>query len=194
MKKRITTLLAGLVVALVLGMGISPAWSYFTDSHATDGGLPISVTPTTTPHEWVYTNHKYLQVHNAEDATAPVYVRAGVFCSGEFSDVKAAGTGWSPQDPGDWTSEIGMGWFYYGNSATNLTAVEPNGDTSILDFEFEFPKVKAENQPTGSGAVDGDNYNVIIVYESTPVQYDAQGNPFADWDITANVASEHHED
>ena len=33
------------------------------------------------------------------------------------------------------------------------------------------------------GAEAGDNFNVVVVYESTPVQYDANGDPFADWSI-----------
>ena len=192
MKKRTTTLLAGLAVALVLGMGIAPAWSYFTDSDTTNGGLPIHVTPTTDIHEWYANQTKHVVISNAADATSPVYVRAGVFSSKMLPVTNVSGDGWSAKDTGDWTYEIGEGWYYYGTSATDLTPVNPGEEASELQVKFEFPKVKSEEQPDGS--VYGDNYNMIVVYEAVPVQYDTDGNPYADWDITANEASEHHEE
>ena len=191
MRKRTTTLLAGLAVALVLGMGIAPAYSYFTDTHTTNGGMPIKVTPTTTPHEWFANKTKHFTVSNAADATAPVFIRAGVFSSKMLPVTEISGSGWSGRDKGDWNYEIGDGWYYYGSSAKDLTAVAPGAETKELLVKFTFPEVQSNEKPDGS--VYGDNYNMIIVYEATPVQYDENGNPYADWDITANEASEHHE-
>ena len=28
-----------------------------------------------------------------------------------------------------------------------------------------------------------ESFNVVVVYETTPVQYDAEGNPYADWEL-----------
>jgi len=194
MTKRKTLLLASLAVALVLGMGIAPAWSYFTDSHTTNGGLPISVKPSTTPHEWFADSTKHLTIKNSDDATAPVFIRAGVFSSNKLPITSIRGTGWSAKDAGDWGYDVGDGWYYYGSSSDGrgLTPLAPGDTTEELLVVFNFPQIQSADQP--EGIPDGDNYNAIIVYESTPVQYDAEGNPYADWNIAANVASEHVEE
>jgi hypothetical protein len=31
--------------------------------------------------------------------------------------------------------------------------------------------------------------NVVVVYESTPVLYDAQGQPYADWSVTLDAST-----
>ena len=48
--------------------------------------------------------------------------------------------------------------------------------TTELEVKFAFPEGK---EPT--------NFNVIIIQECTPVLYDAYGNPYADWSVTADV-------
>ena len=179
MTKRRTMLLASVAVALVLGMGISPAAAYFTDSSTANGGLPISVKPSTDIHEWYKNGVKHVIINNDANADAPVFVRARTYASGVLN-VSTAGSGW--------TDAID-GWHYYGASKDSLTALNPGEDANELTVSIDFPK---ETNPDGSlaGYEFGDNFNVIVVYESTPVLYNAEGNAFADWEFTLDDGSD----
>ena len=80
-------------------------------------------------------------------------------------DYTAAGTNWSAADAD--------GWMTYSQ------AVEPGASTESLDIKITFPDAK-----------QGDNYNVVVVYQSTPAQYDSQGNPTPDWSQVLDEATE----
>lgn len=160
--KRKTMILAVLAFVLVLGMGIAPGWAYFTARSTANGGLPVYTEPTTDVHEWYKEGVKHVAITNSPEAKTSVYVRARVYTS---LDVEVSGTNW-PETPTD-------GWYVYDQ------ILAPGDTTDELNVSITFPKVQSEEQP--DGAVYGDNYNVIVVYESTPVQYDSAGQPFADW-------------
>ena len=49
--KHKTLLLASVAVALVMAMGIAPAWAYFTDSSTATGYVKVGVTPSTDIHD-----------------------------------------------------------------------------------------------------------------------------------------------
>ena len=153
-----------LAASLALGMGAAPAWAYFTDSHHADGGLPIKGQPDTDIHEWYAEATKHVVITNDEEAGLPVFVRAKVQTSLTF---EAVGKGWSAKPDED-------GWYYYD------TVVDPGAETQDLTVKVTFPTVKSEEQPDGT-AVYGDNYSVIVLYESTPAIYDENGNPVIDW-------------
>ena len=40
--------------------------------------------------------------------------------------------------------------------------------------------VKIENVPV-EDVKDGSEFNVVVIYETTPVLYDESGKPYADW-------------
>ncbi len=44
--------------------------------------------------------------------------------------------------------------------------------------------------PAGEEPEEGDEFNVVVVYESTLVLYDKDGNPYADW---SNVLTSYEE-
>lgn len=159
--KRKTTLLAALAIASVLGMGIAPAGAYFTDSSTANGGIPIGITPSTDFYEWYENGVKHLTVTNSADASSPVFVRARAYTS---LPTTIAGSGWTAADDG---------WYYYG------PAIAPGGTSEDLTVTIQFPTIRSTDEP--NGAEIGDNYNIIVVYESTPAIYDAQGNPAPDW-------------
>lgn len=165
---------AGLGVALVLGLGIGSAGAYFTDWTEANGGLPISVTPTTEVEEDYGAREKHLTVRN--NGTAPVFVRARVYAA---CDVEISGD--------DWTADENGEWWNYGQQVPAAKDGEP-GATSELTVRVTFPEDAAESE----------EYNVVVVYESTPVQYHADGTPFADWSFkldsgTSTVAAEEGE-
>lgn len=171
--KHKTLLLASVAVALVMAMGIAPAWAYFTDSSTATGAMKVSVTPSTDIHEYYQEGVKHVVVSNADNATTAVFVRAKVFASGVFS-TDISGDSWSGPD--------GEGWYVYGD------AVEPGGETTPLDVAITFPPVKSATAP--NGAVVGDNYNVVVVYEAVPAQYEADGTPIYDWTFILDTGTQ----
>ena len=171
--KHKTLLLASVAVALVMAMGIAPAWAYFTDSSTATGYVKVGVTPSTDIHDEFLEGVKHVKVSNAEDASAAVFVRARVFASGVFSTT-ISGDSWSGPD--------GDGWYVYGN------AVEPGRETTSLDVAITFPPEKSATAP--NGAVVGDNYNVVVVYEAVPAQYNPDGTLIYDWTFILDTGTE----
>ena len=162
--KRNKIVAAVLAVSLVIGANVAPAWAYFTDSHMADGGLPVSVSPSTDLNEWYAESVKHVVITNAREATSPVFVRAKIQTSLTYV---AEGEGWSSTPDAD-------GWYYYDGE------VAPGSQTSEMLATFTFPTVKSDDEP--DGAVYGDNYSAIVIYEATPAVYDTNGNPAPVWD------------
>ena len=153
----------------MFGACAAPAWAYFTDTHQADGGLPIKLQPPAELKEWYGQATKHVVVTNSADATAPVFVRAKVQTSLKFA---AAGDGWKSNEDG---------WYYYDKM------VKPGKDTKELTVKVTFPTVKSEEQP--DGAVYGESYSVIVLYETTMAVYDNNGNPAPNWGNGENGGS-----
>lgn len=162
--KRRTHILALLAMVLVLGAGIGPAWAYFTDTTTVQGSLPISVEPTTTITEENGPGTKTIRIQNTSQAVN-VWVRARVYAAFELG-ADAAGTGWSGQI---------NDWYEYGDP------VAPGAETEPLKVTFKL-KRKYDPKENPTGAQPDDEFNVIVVYESIPVEYDESGNVLpANW-------------
>lgn len=150
---------------LVMGMGVGTAWAYFTDSTTAEGSVAVSVEPTTTITEENEPGKKVIRIRNTGRAV-PVYVRARVYAPADLG-ADATGTGWS--------GSAGE-WIRYGEPLPVGEETEPLTVTFGLRHAYD----PAENP---DGARDGDETNVIVVYECVPVQYDAAGNPLpAGWE------------
>lgn len=172
--KRSSVIAVALASALAIGASIVPAWGYFTDTTMATGGMPITVGTETEMHEWYARSTKHVVVSNSEESATPVYVRARVYSSLEYT---ATGENWPTVTDAD-------GWYYY------PTIVNPGADTSELTVTITFPVVQSEEQPDGS--VYGDNYNVIVYYESTPAIWNSQANAYdpPDWSKVVYSGSE----
>lgn len=157
--KRKAIIAVALGAVLALGLSVGPAMAYFTDSTMASGGLVVNVKPDTDITEEFDSNGKHITITNSENATCAVFVRARAFAS---LDVTYSGSGWhqgvaaNGEDPE---------WWYYD------TELAPNSSTSTLDAKITFP----------ADAEVGDNYNVVVVYESTPAMYNEDGSPYYDW-------------
>ena len=165
--KHISLPLASVAVALVIAMGIAPAWAYFTDSSTASGTLTLD-SPKFVPDikEWYGQRVKHVVITNSDEATMPIYVRVRVYVPQALT-AKIAGTNWTgPVDE----------WYEYSE------IVAPGGATGELTVELTFPPVQSPEAP--KGAVVGDNYNVVVVYQATPVLYKSDGTPYADWSYT----------
>lgn len=175
MSKRKLVPLISLVAVLVLSIGIAPASAYFTDSSTTNGGLSIHVKPTTQIREWNKDGLKHVIISNSDNADGPVFVRARVYSTLDYSET--SGVGWVKS--GD--------WYYYGAAENNLTALLKGQSANELVVKVKFPERRQETEPEGFD-ID-DNRNAIVVYESTPAIFktdEESGITYsdADWSFT----------
>lgn len=144
--------------ALVLagGMGIQGTLAYFTTYASATGSLPLSLGSTTTEiKETVGDRTKEIQIVNTGETDC--YVRVRVF-AGDLFTIKYV------DETGPWSKGKGD-WYYYNK-------VLPAGDTT------ETLKVII-NVPDGYT----EDFNVAVVQECTPVLYQEDGTPYADWNL-----------
>lgn len=153
--KRAKYLLAVLAAVTIMTAGIGKSWAYFTTYTEAEGGYTIrmggSTDITETFTEWT----KHVSVTN--EGSGPVFVRARAFYDSDCT-IEYSGAKWNKGKDDD--------YYYYED------IVESGESTEILD-------IKIKNIP--EDAAEGDAFNVIVIYESTPVLYDKDGKPYADW-------------
>lgn len=177
MKKKTIFLLA-LSVLLITAITMNGTLAYFTSYAEAKGGHPIFLGDTHITE--VFSNWtKRVTVSNDGQ---PVYVRARAFASNQY--FLEYGTGTANDDPkytcnyGNWTRNDD-GYYYYD------TILGPGEKTSEL-------MVRINNIP--ESVADGDSFNVVVIYESTPVQYDEHGNQIepkdADWNLIPDGGNE----
>ena len=175
MRKRNIVLIA-LIFALVVSATIQPAIAYFTTYVRAKGGYEVSIGDTTTIKESFSDWTKKVQIVS-EKGSEPVFIRAKVQYTGKYP-ITVSGDGW--------TEKQSDGYYYYGDSATELTVLEETKETTEL-------KVAVSGIPEKSDAPDADNtefnqlkdgegFSIVVVYESTPVRYNPDGTTYADWD------------
>lgn len=168
---RSAIVLVALAVVLILTATVGTTLAYFTTYATAKGSVEISfaLSEETKIVEDLDGSTKVVHIENAE-GSRPVFVRAKAF-SGSTYPLAYEGSGWIQGDDG---------YYYYGTSSSNLTILEPGASTSDLDVDITFPQ----------GAVDGDSFNVVVVYETTPVLYKnvveggvSKNVPYADWSV-----------
>lgn len=159
--KRKDFVLAIVAVILVLGMSIGTAWAYFTDTTTVEGSISIKVKPETTLLEDNAPGSKSIRITNTSEA-ASVWVRARAYASADLG-ADASGTNWSGSI---------ADWYVYDEPLAAGAQTEP--------LKLTFTLVSPSASP--AGVQNGDEQNIIVVYESVPVRYDASGNPLpAEW-------------
>ena len=157
MKKK-SVILAVLAVILVLTANLPLAWGYFSTYTEARGGIRMqSLEIDTDIKEEVSDWTKHVAILNRGDV--PVYVRARAFAGSEYNLVYDTGGNWTLGDDG---------FFYYNN------VLNPGETTPEL-------LVKIENPP--KDPTEGQEFNVVVVYECIPVQFDASGEQYADWNM-----------
>lgn len=163
MKKK-NILLAALAVSLTLSAGAGSAWAYFTTYANASGGYTLSLGDKTTVSEDFSSWTKHVVITSQTDSQ-PVYVRAKAFCGSDYELIYSGSNKWSPSNDG----------YYYYSDILNGGA-----STDALD-------VKIENIP--EEVKDGDSFNVVVIYETTPVRYHEDGTPYADWSATLKTGT-----
>ena len=174
MRKRNLILIA-LVFALIICATIQPAIAYFTTYVRAKGGHKVTLGDTTKITEEFSNWTKRVTIAN-EEGSAPVFIRAKVRYEGTYT-IAVSGTGWTAQQED--------GYYYYGESQTQLTVLDENQATSQLSVEIQGVPTKSSGEGADNTAFeqlkDGESFSVVVVYESTPVRYTANGTPYADW-------------
>lgn len=165
MKKK-NIILAALAVSLTVSAGVGTAWSYFTTYAEASGGYTLNLGDKTTVEEEFSSWTKHVAITSREDSE-PVYVRARAFCGSDYQLVYSGSAKWSPNSDG---------YYYYSD------ILNGGEQTEVLD-------IKIENIPADEDLKDGDNFNVVVIYETTPVRYRADGTPYADWTATLNTGT-----
>lgn len=204
-RKTFGLMMTGAALALLVGgMRVDKAWAYFTDQSYATGGLKIGVVPEPDIEEEYDDREKHVVITNSPEADVSIYARARVFANPQYLEAGGIyGNNWTTEPDAD-------GWYYY------LLPIEPGGQSEELLVRIKFPVSDVDpsgaTNASGGVAVDettdpaaaeaiaearaeaeanraGENFNVIVVYEATPVQYAADGTPLApqdcDWTLRA---------
>ncbi len=157
--------LAMVAIILCLGAGVGSAMAYFTTYARAEGGYTIKLGDRTEFREEFSDWTKHVVVTSNPDSQ-PVYVRARAFSGSdyvlEYSDESGM---WTPGEDG---------YYYY------------NG---ILAGGESTPELLVHISGIPEDAEAGDSFNVVVIYETTPVLYDENGNPYADWDAVLDTGT-----
>lgn len=154
--KKAKYLLTLLAAGTILTAGIGQAMAYFTTYVEAEGNFTIRLGDETKIVEKFENWVKELKVSN-EEGSEPIFVRAKAFYAPDTLTLEYSGDGWS----------LGEDSYYYYNVPVNA------GEAT------ESLKVAINNIPTD--VAKGDVFNVIVIYESTPVLYHEDGTAYADW-------------
>ncbi len=162
MKKK-SIFLAVFAVVLALSGTAGSAWAYFTTYVGARGMLTLELGDETTIDEPKFESWTKHIVVSSDPGSKPVYVRARAFCGSQYSLVYSGSDKWTPGSDG---------YYYYSDIL--------NGGEKTEEL-----LVKIENVP--EDVADASEFNVAVVYETTPVLYDEDGKPYADWNAKQEV-------
>ena len=165
-------LIAILALALALGTGIGTAWAYFTTYATAKGSYTLKLGDTTDIEETVVEGKKEVSISVSEDSQ-PVFIRAKGYCGSEYSLSYDGGGNWTEN-----TDANGEKWWYYN------TPVEARGKTEKLIINI---LDKDGNKIDASKIEDGHQFNINVVYETTPAVYNEEGTATANWDKDVTV-------
>lgn len=157
-------IMAAATLALTGTLAVGSAMAYFTTYSTAGGGVTMNMGFTETiPNEEVDENGKHITITNTGDYDC--FVRVKAFAPVELT-YNAPDGGWT--DSGD-------GYWYYDE-------VLPAGETTSheLNITYKFP----------SGDEKPEEFNIVVIEECTPVLYQEDGTPYADWNhvITGDSA------
>lgn len=169
-----------LTAASVLTAGVSGALAYFTTYTGAEGGHVVHLGDRTQIRESFDSWTKHVTV-TSDPESEPVYVRARAFCARYGFRYQPSSERWTT-GKGGWNEIVPEGadeYYYY-------TEILNGGEsTEVLDVVIDIPSKEEDEK-----FEDGDNFNVIVIYESTPVRYHEDGTPYADWTQTLDVVTD----
>lgn len=157
-----TICLAAAAVALTGTLAVGSAYAYFTTYSEAKGNVVFQMGETRTePHEEVKEGKKIVSIENTGDYDC--YIRVKAYAGNSYNLSYADGGSGKWYDGGD-------GYWYY----KDILEAGSTSETVLVNI----PKELLED------ITDEKDLNVIVIQECTPVQYDDNGEPYADWNVT----------
>ena len=167
MKKKILGLLIAAALLSVTTAGITGAGAYFTardagsQSHMIRFGESTAITENA---DW----NKQVTITNSADSTEAVWVRARAFAGEAIQkQLKYSGENWTGPDAD--------GWYDY------QSKVDPGAPTKVLNIQLP-----DKTDPIIPEAEEGAAFNVVVVYETTPVVNESDSYEKADWNAAVS--------
>ena len=170
MKKKYVALLI-VIAALVFSASIGGALAYFSTYTTAMGGYPVALDNNPTPEEWYSKDGlKHLTIKNTGDG--PIFVRAKAVVTDGVTPEYQESANWTVNNLSG--ADDGAGYYYYGKALEGKNAeTEAEKITSELLIKITFP-----TQPKIEGKTKyeiGDEMNVLVLFESVPAMYKADG-------------------
>ena len=157
-----TICLAAAAIALTGTLAVGSAYAYFTTYSEAKGNVVFQMGETRTePHEEVKKGKKIVSIENTGDYDC--YIRVKAYAGNNYNLSYADGGSGKWYDGGD-------GYWYY----KDILEAGSTSETVLVNI----PKELLED------ITDEKDLNVIVIQECTPVQYDDDGEPYADWNVT----------
>lgn len=148
--------LTAAAAVLAGGISLQGAMAYFTTYASAGGGAVLELGHETEIEENFENWTKDIVITNTGDVDC--YVRVKVLAGSQFT-LDISGGGWSSGNDGYW---------YYADP------VAPDAQTASLLAKITIPEDFAED------------FNVAVVQECTPVLYDENDDPYADWNLAVD--------
>ena len=157
-----TICLAAAALALTGTLAVGSAYAYFTTYSEAKGNVVFELGETRTePHEEVKGGKKIVSIENTGDYDC--YIRIRAYAGNNYNLTYEDGGSRKWYDGKD-------GYWYY---------------RDILTVGSFSEKVNVILPPELlKDVTDEKDLNVIVIQECTPVQYDDNGEPYADWNVT----------
>ena len=184
-----TWLLTATAIMLVMSATMGIAWAYFTTYTTAKGGVTLRFGHEEHIQEYFKNWNKRVDIQITKDSK-PVFVRARGYSSYDLTysdseiDVRNNPNAQTVNENWRYMSD---GWAYY--SKVLEPGANADGTSTADPLYVQIHNVPVENI---QGVDNKDPFNVIIVYETTEVEYDANGqaiNPWdADWDAKVDTS------
>ena len=157
-----TICLAAAALALTGTLAVGSAYAYFTTYSEAKGNVVFELGETRTePHEEVIGGKKIVSIENTGDYDC--YIRIRAYAGNNYNLTYEDGGSDKWYDGKD-------GYWYY----RDILTVGSFSEKVNVILPQELLK----------DVTDEKDLNVIVIQECTPVQYDDNGEPYADWNVT----------
>lgn len=157
-----TICLAAAAMALTGTLAVGSAYAYFTTYSEAKGNVVFEMGKThTEPHEKVKEGKKIVSIENTGDYDC--YIRIRAYAGNNYNLTYEDG------GFGKWYDGKDGYWYY-----KDILTVGSTSKTVNVILPQELLK----------DVTDEKDLNVIVIQECTPVQYDDNGEPNADWNAT----------
>lgn len=165
-----TFFMSAAALGMLAALTVESTMAYFTTYVSAGGSQVVNLEARTELDEDVSEMTKHIVLRNTSDR-GDCFVRVRVFYGAEISVIMT-----DVEGNGDWYDGEDGYWYY-------RPILPVGGRTSQLDaFIDTTGLVKPGTDASAGIEYVKDKFNVIVVQECTPVLYDADGNPYADWD------------